>query len=378
MVKKSRVLGVVALVLVCSILINTVGASGAGVNVRNIQLDISPEYEKYMNCYEEKSISYDEDEELVKFYGKAAYSESDSALFDNVSMEEYAEDEADVVYECSFDMEAMEFHFTASLLNEAREAIAVEEYYTDAIVTENGALDACIEIDGEEYMLSDYRAEEMLDNCFIGFFVRAIVAYVVVAECAERRKMKSNLTYNRSLEACGKGVKKGTYITDQSDVLYSGCKAGNYRLGFASFANVGCEVASAYNLMISIGRPEMLSDTIYAFEDYAIIISSGFGNLGSNPLEIGRYLDKRGVKYTKYISYYSFKKAVEKSSGCRVIMSRWNAKKTSGLHTFYVDKINKTKYRSYNWIGRYEYIDKSNIGLYNDGSGFIVGYVVSK
>lgn len=92
LVKKSRVLGVVALVLVCSILINTVGASGAGVNVRNIQLDISPEYEKYMNCYEEKSISYDEDEELVKFYGKAAYSESDSALFDNVSMDEYAED----------------------------------------------------------------------------------------------------------------------------------------------------------------------------------------------------------------------------------------------------------------------------------------------
>lgn len=282
MVKKSRVLCVVALVLVCSILINTVGASGAGVNVRNIQLDISPEYEKYMNCYEEKSISYDEDEELVKFYGKAAYSESDSALFDNVSMEEYAEDEADVVYECSFDMEAMEFHFTASLLNEAGEAIAVEEYHTDAIVTENGALDACIEIDGEEYMLSDYRAEEML------------------------------------------------------------------------------------------------SDTIYAFEYYAIIISSGFGNLGSNPLEIGRYLDKRGVKYTKYISYYSFKKAVEKSSGCRVIMSRWNASKKNGLHTFYVNKISSTKYRSYNWQSDIKYVDKSSISSYNDGSGFIIGYVISK
>lgn len=366
------------MVLVCSILINTVGASGAGVNVRNIQLDISPEYEKYMNCYEEKSISYDEDEELVKFYGKAAYSESDSALFDNVSMDEYAEDEADVVYECSFDMEAMEFHFTASLLNEAGEAIAVEEYNTDAIVTENGALDACIEIDGEEYMLSDYRAEEMLDNCFIVFFVRAIVAYVVVAECAERRKMKSNLIYNRNLEACGKGVKKGTYITDQSDVKNTGYMAGNYKFGFTSFKDVGCEVASAYNLMISIGRSEMLSDTIYAFEYYAIIISSGFGNLGSNPLEIGRYLDKRGVKYTKYTSYYSFKKAVEKSSGCRVIMSRWNASKKNGLHTFYVYKISSTKYRSYNWQSDIKYLDKSSISSYNDGSGFIIGYVISK
>lgn len=374
--KRKMVTSIVAVVLICSIIISTVYyENDLNIQVRNIELEVPSEYEHYFSEYEEKEMTYDETTETVGFYGKVAYSGKEDKIFDNVSMEEEITDD-NIIYECTFDMNTMMFHFMATLINENEEVIDIYEMDTEAIVTEDGRLDACIEIAGETYLLSDYKNTEIIDNCVVGFILGAIVIYVVMAERAEQKRAEENFKYNKKLETDGKGVKKGVYITDQTEVSVSEKKAGNYRFGFTMFGNVGCEVAATYNTMISIGWKEMLSSTIYYFEKMAIEFAVGFGSLGSNPYEISRYLDFRGILYTKYYNYDSFKKAVEGKNSCRIIMSRWNSNKSTGLHTFFVRKQSKSVYMSYNWKGDKTYKKSNNINELNNGSGFIVGYII--
>ena len=72
------------------------------------------------------------------------------------------------------------------------------------------------------------------------------------------------------------------YLTDQSETNRKNYNCGNYRFGFTTFSGVGCEVASAYNVMIALGKTEMLSETIYSFEKWAIEFAIAWGNFGSN------------------------------------------------------------------------------------------------
>lgn len=308
--------------------------------------------------------------------------ETINEMDDEIDLEEYDidldEDDVEIEYDCSFDMDELEFCFSAELIDESGEILETEVIYTDAIITENGGLDACIELDGETYMLSDYRNSEMLDNCSLASLIKIVTAYLSVAETAEKIKAKSNYKYNKKLEKDGKGVKKGYYVTDQSDTITVNKKAGNYRFGFTTFGNVGCEVAATYNAMISLGEAEKLSRTIYCFEAWAIEFASGWGYLGSNPLEISRYLNKKGVSYTKYTSFAELKKAVKGKTKCKIIMSRWNTKKTTGLHTFFIKKTGTNSFRGYNWKGISGYSQQNSLNNFNNGSGFIVGYIVWK
>lgn len=137
-------------------------------------------------------------------------------------------------------------------------------------------------------------------------------------------------------------------------------------------------MASAYNIALALSDSERLSETIFYFEVWAIEFAIGWGKLGSNPLEIYRYLEKRGFKYNKYTSYSSFKSAVAKKSKCCTIMSRWNNPKSSGLHTFFVEKVKTASFNAYNWKYDTAYINRSSLDSFNDGSGFIVGYIVWK
>ncbi len=77
------------------------------------------------------------------------------------------EEELEVTYECSFDMNELEFCLTTELVTQEGEVLAAEKDYTDAIITEYGGLDARVEINGETYLLSDYEDNEALDNCFL-------------------------------------------------------------------------------------------------------------------------------------------------------------------------------------------------------------------
>ena len=114
------------------------------------------------------------------------------------------------------------------------------------------------------------------------------------------------------------------------------------------------------------------------FEGYAIEFSIGWGHLGSNPLEIYRYLNKRGFKYSKYTSYKDFKYAIDHKKSCKAIMSRWNDGYKS-LHTFYVKKEDYGKHYGYNWSYGSTTVNRSSarksLNSFNDGAGFIVGYL---
>ena len=355
------------------------------IQVRTVELSNSPEFDAYLEGFEKKTLT--SDEETVTFYGKTNFNQDDFTLFDNVAVSESEESEKyHVTYNCTFSSESMQFTFIACLLDENENIVDEEEILTDAFITETGGLDAYINLDGETFLISELVSDYNIDNCKWGFFkglgrvAKAItiivVVIVVVAETAEQIRAKQNYKYNKNLEANGNGVDKGNYITGQNRTWVKGYNAGNYHFGFTTFANVGCEVAAVYNLMLAIGKPERLSETIYNFEKWLIEFCVGFGFLGSNPKQISTYLNKKGIKYKKITNYKEFKLQANNCQDGYLIMSRWNESKLDGLHTFYIRKIN-SQYIGYNW----NYLNNPSPGEYdldkfNDGSGFIVGYLV--
>ena len=354
------------------------------VLTRSMEVTIAPEYETYLSDFKEKSLEYNENE--VAFNGVMEYNEQVLSTFDKVALaEDIDTEQRNIIYDCSFDMESMQFTFSAMLLDENQNVIELDEMVTDAFVTETGQLDAYIDIDGETYLLSDYVSTSAIDECLFGWLkalikvvVVIVVVYVVVAETAEQIKARQNYDYNKQLEKSGKGVAKNTYVTGQNRTNILNNSPGNYRFGFTTFSGVGCEVAAAYNAMIAIGKAEMLSDTIYSFEKWAIEFAIGWGNLGSNPLQISTYLKKKGIGYTKATNYSSFKSTIAGKESCHIIMSRWNDPWSNGLHTFYVNKKANDEFYGYNW----KYYDntpslrQNSIDVFNDGSSFIVGYIV--
>lgn len=379
-------------------------AEAVTAKVRTVSVSINPEYDSYLTGFKDKQIDYIEEENKVSFYGVMDYNEDVLSAFDKVSLADEVDiDNTDIVYDCSFDMKKMQFTFIAMLRDENKEIIEIDEMVTDAFVTESGGLDAYIEIDGETYLLSDYFSTEAIDNCFFGWlknlFKKAVVkviavvavvvvVYVAVAEVAEQIKADDNLKYNEQLERNGQGVASGSYIANQDygmttkDTKYDSEEypdnyyPADYRFGFTTFGGVGCEVASVYNLLIALNKSEMLSKTIYNFEKWAIEFAVGWGNLGSNPKQISKYLDKKGIAYTKITDYDSFKSQVTGKANCRIIMSRWNDPFTDGIHTFYIDKASFGTYRSYNWEYKPEDVKRYNIDTFNNGSRFIVGYII--
>ena len=349
-----------------------------------------PEYDSYLEDFTEKSITSNDSQ--VSFYGKMEFNEDVLTMFDKISLaEDVDQEKSNIVYDCSFDMDNMQFIFKATLLDEYNNPLEIEEIVTDAFVTETGRLDAYLELDGDTYLISDFISTDAIDECLFGWLkaivvvVVVIVVYVVVAETAEQIKAKSNYDYNKKLEQQGNGVKYGNYITDQSEKNRKNYNCGNYRFGFANFKDVGCEVASVYNLLIAKNKAENLSDTIYNFEKWAIEFSVGFGHLGSDPLEIYRYLNKRSISYKKYTKYSSFKKDVEQKNECHIIMSNWNSGNMlnsifdgSGLHTYYISKKNSNIFNSYNFRYRDNFIQYSSIDVIMKecGGDFIVAYIV--
>lgn len=408
MKKRTKIItSIVALLLCCVMLfIATMFSNPNGVSLsastRTFELSVLPEYENYLADFDEKSVDYDE--EYVSFYGKMKYDEQVLTLFDQIALaEDIDTEQSNIIYDCSFDMETMQFTFRAALVDENNEIQEIEEMVTDAFVTEYGQLDAYIELDGETYLLSDYVSTDVIDKCLFGWLkaliviVVVIVVYVVVAETAEQIKAKSNYSYNKDLEANGKGVAKGLYITNQnygtatiskyeSEYYPSNYYPADYKFGFTTFGGVGCEVASVYNLLIELDKTEMLSETIYNFENWAIEYSIGWGYLGSSPKDIYRYLNKKYISYSKYTSYSKFKDALAKKDNCKVIMSSWNnggmlksVFSGEGLHTYYFKKTaaNTKPFEAYNLTYSYESIFYSSIDeIYAKGGDFIVAYII--
>lgn len=362
------------------------------VKVRTAQLEIPPQYTTLVETLFNENTSLDGNDDCVYFYGENRIESggSNEGEGETASGGDFT---PKVTYECTFTTQSLTFQFTIS--EEAEDGtIETESETTEGIIDDYGGLDAAVEIDGQTYYISDYKEIEALDELLLnaqtqvdnlgwGWLAAALIPvivtiYVVVAQTAEQIRADSNYTYNQRMERAGNGVGLGNYITDQSEVSRSGYNSGNYRFGFTTFEDVGCEVAAAYNAMIAMDAEERLSETIYKFEKWAIEISVGWGSLGSNPRQINKYLDKRGFSYEKYTSFSSFESAVNNApDGAHIIMSRWNKPIYKGLHTFYIQKITNNLYYSYNWDYADHYIDKTSISTFNDGSGFIVGYIIN-
>ena len=308
----------VALAVVTGSFFTINGVNPTEAKVRTAQLEIPPQYTEYVETLFNKGAHLEGDKDYVRFMG----------ITDGMV-------DVDVTYECTFNANTFEFELLVSTGQDDDFEVV------QGFINEYGGVDAPVTVEGEERYISEYKDVEKLDalllaewegrtldDVWLGWFVRivvVIIVYVVVAQTAEQIRADSNYTYNQQLERAGNGVNLGNYITDQSEKSRSGYKSANYRFGFTTFEDVGCEVAAVYNAMIAMDAEELLSETIYKFEKWAIEISVGWGSLGSNPRQINKYLDKRGFSYSKYTDYDSFERAVNIApSDAHIIMSRWN------------------------------------------------------
>ncbi len=259
------------------------------------------------------------------------------------------------------------------------------------------------------YYIDDYKTPEKLErlvlqiedteeaeptDLFIGLIIGAIIAlvvsYVIIAEIAEQDQAEVNYAENKTLDGVN-GVGFGCLIYDQHESDYDYHSPANYRFGFTTFDNVGCEVASAYNLMVMIDQAESLSETIYKFEKWGFEFSIGWGYLGSNPKEISHYLYHANLEYIKVnsndygVTYRSkafdyFKSKAQTQKTIHLIISTWNSSRSEGLHTYYVKKTGNDDepYLAYNWVaGRTTPFPIDNLDeLIQEGQRFIVGYLI--
>lgn len=225
----------------------------------------------------------------------------------------------------------------------------------------------------------------------IGAIVALVAAYVIVAEIAEEDKVESNYIENKKRDTSSFGVGFECLIYNQEEGNYIDHSPAEYKFGFTTFAEVGCEVASVYNLMIKLDRPEWLSDTIYKFEKWGLEYSVGWGYLGSNPKQIDHYLYHAGLIYTKIDcenhwitntgkAFNTFKQQAISQKEAHLIVSAWNVPISKGIHTYYVEKTNITDdpFITYNWDSDYFYplsIEKLD-DLVQKGQKFIVGYII--
>lgn len=210
-----------------------------------------------------------------------------------------------------------------------------------------------------------------------------IVAYVIVTQVAEQIQAEKNRSYNENLETLHEGrdtidgLAYGVYIDNQHTST-----PANYHFGFTKFGEVGCEVAAIYNLMIDLGDPQMLSQVIYDFEKWAIEYAFAWGNFGSEPRKLYRYLKDKDISYKKYTSYKKYSKAVSVTDSDHYISSFWNSSIFEGLHTFYIRRTLAVTgetttpfYTPYNHD--FEDATTSNFDDFkNSYSSFITGYII--
>jgi len=376
--KKKKFLFLVGGILVFSLILNNTKNNQISeeIKVRQVAVENIDNKYKLEKAYENYDLSSNNN--FVEFNGTTIKNENTNSFIDEVSYFDVSKD-SDIEIKCQFDMLNTIFLLDIGAYDTCGN-FSHQIVETPAIITETGGLDAFVELDeNNNFYLSDYANESSLNECFwwvIAILV-IIVVYVVVAEIAEQVKARENYDYNKNLEATNNGVGYGCYITDQTKTNRYNYKSGNYHFGFAEFKNVGCEVASLYNLMISLGRTQRLSQTIYDVETLCIEFSIGWGHLGSNPYDAYRFLDKYNIRYETPGSYYKFKKVVENTNSCKIIMANWNKRTIDGMHAYFVEK-NNNKFITYNLIcydfpyTRYKTIDE----IINESGDFIVGYII--
>jgi len=391
--KKKNWIGAISVIMSALLLMNCFGIFSAPENrndseklTRTIPLDETKL--TYFDSFETYSIS-DEDDVPV-FRGSSVFYEEDASFFNNVALED-APDEYSTSFFCTFDMENLVYHIEISLIDKHGQVTDTENIDTPAFVNENGMLDALVEIGGETFLVSEV-ANDIVDNCGVAAWLlknivtikivaNVVLVYHVITETAEQIRCRQNYKYNKQLESSGEGVSLGNYISSQEENDDSGYKCANYHFGFTTFDGVGCEVASAYNALIAMGKPELLSETIFSFEKLAIEHAVAWGNFGSSAVFMTRFFNARNISYQRFISFSKLKKAADKYESCNIIISQWNHPWTGGIHTYYIKKDSSWEkaYHGYNFNYKEpgETENNNNLALFNDGDMFNVGYILT-
>ena len=184
---KQKLLRVTSVVLITCMLCNVVSyANASEIQVRTVAVDPIDMSSRYEDGFETSDVSYDEDADVVSLVATNEFTAADSIMFDNVSMTEKADsgteevtvtdedvksdfnedklsdsnqlqedtpesennaeesgdsedsdvyDDAEVSYECSFDMNDLVFEFNAELVAEDGLVLDTDKITTDAIIT---------------------------------------------------------------------------------------------------------------------------------------------------------------------------------------------------------------------------------------------------
>ncbi|MCL1945168.1 MAG: hypothetical protein FWF56_05130 [Firmicutes bacterium] len=315
-----------------------------------------------------------------------------------------------------FDMQMFQYHFAFKVLDEYGNILYEMSSVTDGEVDAQGKLQLSIIVDGQKVYLEDMLEEsnqargwfdwlgDIIDNIVDGinniindildaiiegfkdFIVDGIKHIIfggweIIADTAIKIKCVANAEHNAKLEKDGNGVSIGNYIYYQGESGKSGYKSADYWYGFQVFSQNGCGVASLYNLLKRLGKAQPLSLVIYECEYWEIEITEALGFFGTDPYEIWRYLDKKGISHSSmYTSYDSLKNAVASKRDAKIIMSGFNGSNIAeGAHIYLVEKDSTdtaTPFHGYNYIDKYDVERKTSLDNFKQDGMFMVGYII--
>lgn len=354
------------------------------------------DYEAVLNEYEESS--FEEEGPVFKFEGKKRISLDAFSSIENLSEKEINEMESTYVsYKYSYNIETRVITLSAIMENELG-VIEIEEVTGISFINEKEELDAVMDFEGEKILLSEMINAGMIEN--YGWFSRLVKSVVKVAvvtaaavvataaivgtagvggiavmtvvgvgsfAASTSQTVKANTNYNANKnKSLHDDVEAKGYITNQD--FYE-----DWHFGFTTLDEVGCEVISIYNAMVSLGRRKHLADIIYDVEMLNIDYDIGFGYLGSNPNQIYRYLAKHSVRYVKYNFIEKLEKMANSFENCKIIFSSENNESVMGvhsIHTFFIEKQGNT-YTSYNGYSNHEEYQRIKIRHLGNLSGFV-------
>ena len=167
-----------------------------------------------------------------------------------------------------------------------------------------------------------------------------------------------NTLTNSKLESNPELSTVGKILNDQN-----GATGNNYRYGFQTATNNGCEVIAIHNAKVLTGRESTFTQTALSVQLKGAMLAGGF--FGSNPFAIGRVLRSEGIDYSQVND------VGEMTATGTYIISFWNSGAPwNGLHTVAVGYDGDT-YTTYNLNG---YGNESHLLPTEYANNFICGY----
>lgn len=320
-------------------------------------------------------------------YASSSNVDKISVLEDEIHYDEYEE----IEYSVTCDISTSNVTLTAYMVDDDEPII--DTLYGSVYYDEDGDVDVVFSLDDELFSVRELLSLSVIDECSVwGNILHAAlnallklnailepaftltlaavsnVAAIVLAY--GQATYLSNYTYNSNIANQPSG-----YITNQS--LYSG-----WKFGYSNLSDSGCEVIAGYNLAQAKGIDITLAQTTYLYESLGIEIGCAGGYLGSNPYQIGYFLTVMGISYTKVTSYSTLKTYANNSTQYYMIVARWNTTSaSSAIHTYYVDKVSKSNFKTYNMSYSSTYVSKSSVdNLFKESPSktFMVAYIIAK